>query len=82
MKIHKHCVPNEENRCAQCRRRRVSESRKRVCPLYSLLKKKDPVELYEYFATETTELRKKIDELEDTVQFVIRHPRTIPNWQS
>jgi hypothetical protein len=50
-----------------------------VCPLYSLLKKKDPVELYEYFTAETTELRKRIAELEDTIQFIIRHPRTIPN---
>ena len=62
MKVHKHCVPNEENRCTQCRCRRVSKSRK--CPLYSLLKKKDPVELYEYFATETGELRERIEELE------------------
>jgi len=76
MKVQKHCVSNEENRCIQCRCRRVPKSRKRVCPLYSLLKKKDPVELYERLVNETTELRKKIDELEDTIQFVIQHPRT------
>jgi endonuclease IV len=79
MKIHKYCVPNIEDRCTSCRRRHVSKTKKRVCPLYSALQKKDPVELYEYFATETTELRKKIDELEDTIQFIIRHPRTRPN---
>lgn len=79
MKIHKRCVPNKEDRCTQCRGRRISTKKKRVCSLYSALKKKDPVELYEYFVTEMDKLRKQIADLEDTVQFVIRHPRTIPN---
>jgi hypothetical protein len=79
MKIHKHCVPNVEDRCTQCRGRRISTKKKRVCPVYRALKEKDPVELYEHFTTEMDKLRKQIAELEDTIQFVIRHPRTRPN---
>ncbi len=79
MNISKFCIRNSEDRCIQCR---DHAPKKRVCPLYSLLKKRDPVELYEYFATQTTELRKKVDELEDTIQFIIRHPRTTPNYRS
>jgi len=76
MKVQKYCVPNHENRCTECRCGRVPKSRKRVCPLYSSLKTKDPVQLYEYFVTEMTELRKQIAELEDTIQFVLRYRET------
>ena len=75
MKVHKQCVPNTEDRCTQCRGRRMSMKKKRVCPLYSLLKKSNPVELYEYFATETEELRKRIEELESVFERLALNPR-------
>jgi hypothetical protein len=73
MKIPKRCVPNNDDRCISCRGRRISEKRKRVCPLYRLLKKKGPVKLYESFATEMAALRNRIAELEQTVQELSRH---------
>jgi tRNA(Ser,Leu) C12 N-acetylase TAN1 len=76
MKIYKHCVPNIEDRCDSCRGRHISTKKKRVCPLYSLLEKKNPVQLYEYFAEVTDELRKTIGELEDKIKFILRRPRT------
>ena len=75
MKIHTHCVPNAEDRCIQCRGRRISMKKKRICPLYTALKKKDPVELYEYFATETTALRQRIEDLEGVVRGLVKGTR-------
>ena len=40
VRIHKHCVPNINDRCVQCRGRRISRKKKRVCPMYSLSKEK------------------------------------------
>jgi hypothetical protein len=68
MKIHKHCVANQFDKsdfnCWQCHNR--IRNRKRICPFYSLLKKKDPVKLYGYLMTEIDALRKRIEELENT----------------
>jgi len=73
IKINKHCISNVDDRCESCRGRRISEKRKRVCPVYRSLKKKDPVKLYESFATEMSVLRNKVADLEAAVQSLSQH---------
>jgi hypothetical protein len=72
MKIHKQCIPSGAGLCTQCRGTKM----RRVCPVYSALRKKDPVELYEYFVNDLDKLRKQIADLEETVQHLIRRMPT------
>ena len=55
MSIHKHCVPNDEDRCNQCR---DYAPRKRVCPVYRLTLKQWP-ELVEHLRDENERLTTK-----------------------
>ena len=73
VKIPKHCTPNFNDRCISCNGRRISERKKRICPLYASLKKKDPVEVYEMWVTSANELRARIDELSEVVQDLVKH---------
>ena len=75
VKIPKYCTPNVEDRCISCRGRHISQKRKRICPLYADLKKKDPVEVYGMWVESANELRKRIEELKSVVQDLVKHSR-------
>lgn len=80
VKIPKYCTPNAGDRCVSCNGRNISQKRKRICPLYASLKKKDPVEVYEMWVESANDLRARldganarIDELSEAVQDLVKH---------